>query len=293
MAGALCLSIDVELAWGIWDRPQAAYHDRCARYEAVIVRRLVELFETYQVSATWAIVGRLLERDDGAARSTAHGDRIWYAPGVIEAIRRARVPQDIGSHSYGHVYFGEAPRDALRRDLAAARRVHDAHGLPFTSFVFPRNQVAHLDLLREAGVGVFRSTDRGWHMAVRDRLGAGAGRVANLADKLLPIPPPAVRPVEHRTGGRVLVELPSSMLLMARNGLRRAVHPAAIIGKARLGMRAARRTGGVFHLWFHPSNFYYEPEAQLATLAGIVAAAAALRDRGQLEIRTMSSYGQA
>jgi peptidoglycan/xylan/chitin deacetylase (PgdA/CDA1 family) len=327
MAGALCLSIDVELAWGIWDKPQAAYHDRCARHETAIVRGLVELFETYQVSATWAIVGRLLERDDRAAGSTAHGDRIWYAPDVIEAIRRARVPQDIGSHSYGHVYFGETPRDALRRDLAAARRVHDAHGLPFTSFVFPRNQVAHLDLLREAGVGVFRSTDRGWHMAVRDRLGAGAGRVANLVDKLLPIPPsavhpvdhPAVRPVDHPAGhpldhrhadpieragdGRaagnqrvassVLVELPSSMLLMARNGLRRAIHPAAIIGKARLGLAAARRTGGIFHLWFHPSNFYYAPERQLATLASIVAAAAAMRDRGALEIRTMSSYRKA
>jgi len=323
MPGALCISIDVELAWGIWDKPSADYHERCARHEAMIVRRLVELFEAHQISATWAIVGRLLERDDGAASSTVHGDRIWYAPEVIEQIRRARVPQDIGSHSYGHVYFGETPRDALRRDLAAARRVHDAHGLPFTSFVFPRNQVAHLDLLREAGVGVFRSTDRGWYMTVRDRLGTGAGRVANLADKLLPIPPSAVQPVDHllghvpehaagqaaghaagqaaaqalgqATGGTVgrdavLVELPSSMLLMARNGLRRAIHPASIIGKARLGLRAARRTGGIFHLWFHPSNFYYEPDRQLATLEGIVAAAAAMRDRGQLEIRTMSSY---
>jgi peptidoglycan/xylan/chitin deacetylase (PgdA/CDA1 family) len=334
MPGALCISIDVELAWGIWDKPSAAYHDRCARYEAMIVRRLVELFETYEVGATWAIVGRLLERDDGAAATTAHGDRIWYAPAVIEAIQRARVPQDIGSHSYGHVYFGEAPLDALRRDLAAARRVHDAHGLPFTSFVFPRNQVAHLDLLREAGVGVFRSTDRGWHMAVRDRLGSRAGRVANLADKLLPIPPSAVHPVEHRAdvdpqaaqdagqrgaqdagqrgaqdaGQRgaqgpgqgnqrveppVLVELPSSMLLMARNGLRRAIHPASIIAKARLGLQAAHRAGGTFHLWFHPSNFYYEPERQLATLASIVAAAAAMRDRGELEIRAMSSYRKA
>jgi len=356
MLGALCISIDVELAWGIWDKPSADYHERCARYETMIVRRLVALFEVYEVSATWAIVGRLLERDGSAASSTVHGDRIWYAPEVIEQIQRARVPQDIGSHSYGHVYFGETPRDALRRDLAAARRVHDAHGLPFTSFVFPRNQVAHLDLLREAGVGVFRSTDRGWHMAVRDRLGAGAGRVANLADKLLPIPPSAVQPIDHlpgedagglpgegvgglpgegvgglpgegvggspgeeaggspgeEAGGSpgedvggspkhraaapshaVLVELPSSMLLMARNGLRRAIHPASIIGKARLGLGVARRTGGIFHLWFHPSNFYYEPERQLATLEGIVAAAAALRDRGQLEIRAMSSYGKA
>jgi peptidoglycan/xylan/chitin deacetylase (PgdA/CDA1 family) len=291
MAGALCISIDVELAWGIWDKPSAEYHARCAAHEAEIIGKLVALFERYEVSATWAIVGRLLERDAQAAKSTAYGDAIWYAPAVIDQIRAARVAQDIGSHSYGHVYFGETPREALRRDLTDARRVHDRHGLPFTSFVFPRNQVAHLDLLREAGVRVFRSVDHGWHMAVRERLGRSAGRVANLADKLLPIAPAAVQPIAHGGGpARALIELPSSMLLMARNGLRRAVHPLAIVGKARRGLAAARRTGGIFHLWFHPSNFYYQPERQLATLDGIVAAAVKLRDRGELEIRPMSSY---
>src|SRR6185503_4880470 len=117
--------------------------------------------------------------DDDAARSTPHGAAIWYAPEVVETVRAARTPQDIGSHSYAHVYFGQTEREALRRDLAAARRVHDRHGLPFVSFVFPRNQVAHVDLLREAGVKVFRSVDHGWHIDVRDRLGGTAGRLAN------------------------------------------------------------------------------------------------------------------
>jgi len=284
--GALCISIDVELAWGIWDKPSPDYHARCAAHESEIIRGLVERFDRFEVSATWAIVGRLLERDPVAARSTLHGERIWYAPTLIDVVRSARTPQDIGSHSYAHVYFGATSREAIREDLAAARRVHDAYGLPFVSFVFPRNQVAHLELLREAGVRVFRSVDHGWHIAVRERFGAPAGRVANLADKVLPIPPAVVQPIDHHG----LVELPSSMLLLARKGLRRAVHPAAVIAKARLGLAAARRTGGTFHLWFHPSNFYYDTERQLDTLGAILAAAAELRDRGELDIRPMSSY---
>jgi hypothetical protein len=80
---------------------------------------------------------------------------------------------------------------------------------------------------------------------------------------------------------------------MARNGLRRAIHPAAVVAKARLGLAAARRTGGAFHLWFHPSNFYYEPERQLETLAGIVEAAARMRDHGEIDIRPMSSFAHA
>jgi len=291
--GSLCISIDVELAWGIWDKPSAAYHARCAEHEEAIVKGLVALFERFDVGATWAFVGRLLELDDAAARSTSWGSQIWYAPALVEVVRGARTPQDIGSHSYAHVYFGATPREAVRGDLAAARRVHDRHGLPFCSFVFPRNQVAHVDLLREAGVRVFRSVDHGWHMAVGRRLGRRAGRVANLADKMLPIPPAVVEPVVHATERGEIVELPSSMLLMARNGLRRAVPPASVVAKARLGLAAARRTGGTFHLWFHPSNFYYEPERQLETLGAIVEAAARMRDHGEIDIRPMSSFARA
>src|SRR5215831_10733649 len=126
--GSLCISIDVEGAWGIWDKPSAAYHERCARHEASIVRGLVELFDRFEVGATWAVVGRLMELDEAAARTTAHGARIWYAPELIELVRAARTPQDIGSHSYAHVYFGSASREAARDDLAAARRIHDRHG---------------------------------------------------------------------------------------------------------------------------------------------------------------------
>jgi peptidoglycan/xylan/chitin deacetylase (PgdA/CDA1 family) len=284
--GSLCISIDVELAWGIWDKPSADYHDRCARLELEVVDRVIGLLEMHEASATWAIVGRLLDRDPAAPGKSPHGDRIWYAPEVIERIRDARVAQDIGSHSYAHVYFGEISRDAARADLAAARRIHDAHHLPFTSFVYPRNQVGHVDLLREAGVRVFRSVDRGWHVAIRDRAGKTAGRLANLADKALPVPPAVVEPIDHDG----IVELPSSMLLIARNGLRRVIHPLALQAKARLGLERARRTGGTFHLWFHPSNFYHDTERQLATLGEIVSTAARLRDRGQLAIRPMSSY---
>jgi len=279
----LCISIDLELAWGIWDKPNPDYHARCAERERKIVARLLEMFETYEVAATWAIVGRLLERDP------AHDQPIWYAPDLIEQIRAARIAQDIGSHSYAHVYFGETDRERLRADLAAARRVHDEHKLPFVSFVFPRNQVAHLDLLREAGIRVFRSVDQGWHIEVRDRLGKTAGRLANLADKVLPVPPATVHPITHDG----LVELPSSMLLLGRNGLRRAVHPSALAAKAMLGLERARRAGGIFHLWFHPSNFYYDTDRQLDTLERIVRRACTLRDRGQLAIQPMNEFAAA
>jgi peptidoglycan/xylan/chitin deacetylase (PgdA/CDA1 family) len=285
--GALCISIDLELGWGIWDRPSADYFDRCAERETAIVDGMLALFAKHDVAATWAVVGRLLDRTDAPPARTAHGDRIWYAPALIDAIRAATPAQDIGSHGYAHLYFREAARDALEADLAAVRRIHDEHAIDLVSFVFPRNQVDHVDLLVAAGVRVFRSVDVGWHTAVRDRLGRIPGRIANLGDKIVPIAPAAVVPVVHAGG---IVELPSSMLLMSRNGLRRLVHPEIAVIKARRGLAAARRDGGVFHLWFHPSNFYYETETQLGVLDRILTAAAAMRDRGELDIKPMRGY---
>jgi peptidoglycan/xylan/chitin deacetylase (PgdA/CDA1 family) len=286
MVGSLCISIDVELGWGIWDKPNDDYYRRCAEREERIVRGLLEMFVARDISATWAIVGRLLERDERAINATKYGARIWYAPELVDLVRDAPVSQDIGSHSYAHVYFGEATRDTLRDDLQAARRVHEQHGLPFISFVYPRNQVAQLDLLHDAGIRVFRSVDQGWYMTMRDKVGTNAGRIANLVDKVLPLPPRTVAP--RRVG--VLVELPSSMLLFSRKGLRRAIHPRVLLAKARLGMEAASRNGEIFHLWFHPSNFYHDTERQLEVLEDVLDTAATLRKSGRLVIKPMSAF---
>ena len=289
MRGSVCISIDLELAWGVWDRPSrtnARYHALCAAQESTIVATLLELFDRHGIGATWAIVGRLLERDDRAAASTPHGERIWYAPDLVEKIATARPAHEIGSHSHAHVYFQESDGDTVRADLLAARAIHERHGLSFRSFVFPRNQVAHLDTLREVGLRVFRGDDQGWFVDIKRRLGGTAGRLANLVDKALPIPPAVVTPLER--GG--LTELPGSMLLLARSGFRRIVHPAAAIAKARSGLEAASRYGRVFHLWFHPSNFYYETDRQFSVLDRILGRAAHMRDRGEIDIRTMGSF---
>jgi peptidoglycan/xylan/chitin deacetylase (PgdA/CDA1 family) len=287
--GALCISIDLELAWGIWEKPSAEYHRLCAEKERFVNHALLELFAAREIPATYAIVGRLLARPERFPTATEFGDRIWYAPDLVEAIRSASPAHDIGSHGFAHRYFPGTRREQLREDLQAARHVHETYGLPFTSFVFPRNEVAHLDLLAEAGLEVFRALEAGWHMSVRRRIGRLPGRAANLADKLLPIAPSVVEPTLQPSG---LVALPGSMLFVGRNGLRRLVHPELIERKARLGLRRAAREGRIFHLWFHPANFYYDTDVQLGMLEKILDEACAMRDRAELEIRTMASYAR-
>lgn len=284
MPGSFCISIDLEGAWGIWDKPDRDHFERCAHREHRIVRGLLELFDRYEIPVTWAVVARLMELDDSKPSTSKYGEKIWFGPELIELIRNAGTKHDIGSHSYAHPYYGELSRDEARADLLAAKKVHDRLGLPFDSFVYPRNQIAHLDLLREVGVKVYRSLDVGWHVTAR-KLGPKVGRIAHLTSQALPLAPAVVSPTTHDG----LVELPSSMLFIGRNGARRAILPALTIAKAVRGAKAAS-SDGCFHLWFHPSNFYHRTDQQLETLGAILATVAAMRDRAELEIKTMRSF---
>ena len=42
--GALCISIDLELAWGVWDQLTPGYVRQCVELERTIVKRILELF---------------------------------------------------------------------------------------------------------------------------------------------------------------------------------------------------------------------------------------------------------
>ncbi len=281
--GAFCLSIDLEMAWGYWDALTPEILRNCRELERPIARGLIALFEKYDIPATWAVVGRLLEKpDDG--KPLPGGEEAWYAPDVVEAIRAAKTPQEIGSHGFAHLYYTECGRDAAREDLARAKAVHARHGLAFETFIFPRTEIAHLDAVAEAGLRVYRSADRDWPARVRaaSRL---AGRAANLLDKSLPFPPPVGFARAAEFG---LIDVPPSMLLMRRDGPRRFVSVRATELKARLGLGRAAASGGIFHLWFHPDSFYYRMDAQFEALEKIVSAAAELRRRGALEILPMN-----
>jgi hypothetical protein len=251
--------------------------------ERPICAALIELFDRYQIPATWAIVAALL--DEKSARSRPGRQSCWYAPDIIERLTRAKVTHEIGSNSVRLVFFGSIDRSQACDDLGFASDVHRVHSLGFTSFVFPRNVVGHLDELARAGLRTFRGPDVGWPSKVQ-HLGRTIGRTANLVDKFLPLAPQPTTAERHEG----LADIAGSMLLIGRNGIRRFVIPYFTRTKLAAGLERAERTGQIFHLWFHPSNFYYRREEQLGTLAWFLERAAEEAGNGRLEIRTMGSY---
>jgi hypothetical protein len=92
-------------------------------------------------------------------------------------------------------------------------------------------------------------------------------------------------PVETFPG---LWNIPGSMMLLHRGGIRRAIPVASRVVKGKAGLRRAVAEGKIFHLWFHPFNLAHDRAAMFAALRGILAEAARLRDRGVLDVRTMA-----
>lgn len=83
-AGAVTISIDLELAWGNWDNLERRHVEHIERSERPTVTRLVEIFDRHEVPVTWAFVAALL--DPASAKGRPGGERLWYAPDLIEKI---------------------------------------------------------------------------------------------------------------------------------------------------------------------------------------------------------------
>ncbi|MGH6736251.1 MAG: hypothetical protein ACRECX_09245 [Methyloceanibacter sp.] len=283
MKGKLTISVDLELAWGVWDELTPERLRLAEDAERPICAALIELFDRHAIRATWAMVAALLDEKSSEARPGAKG--CWYAPDIVERLLAAKTQHEIGSHGGHHVYYDEIDAASAGEDLAFARNIHRRSDLPFVSMVFPRNTIGHLPELEKAGLRVFRGPDAGPVTTLRKAV-RPLGQAANLADKLLPFPPPLV----HAARRGAMIEVPGSMLLIGRNGLRRFVLPTVTRAKLERGLARARSHGGVFHVWFHPSNFYYRRDEQLDTLDWFLERAADEAARGHIDVLTMGAY---
>jgi peptidoglycan/xylan/chitin deacetylase (PgdA/CDA1 family) len=288
---SLCISIDLEMAWGRWEQIDARYLRLAEQADRPIVRRLLHLAESYDIPMTWAVVGRIF--DDSPGFAGLQGPReAWFAPELVEAIQESPVAHDIGSHSWAHVYYDRLGDAEASQDLGRDVELRKRWGIPARSWVFPRNGAAHLERLAQAGIEVYRTRDAGWLARVRDH----APRLyppANLLDKVAPITPPLVEVEPRRQGAGGAVALPSSTILLARKGLRRLVHPEVTKLRWIRAIENASRERKTFHPWFHPDAFYWDPEPQFSMFEAVLRFAAGKRDAGKLRIATMADFAVA
>src|SRR6266567_3515900 len=188
--GVLVISLDFELYWGMRDIVRLEDYRDYFLGERRVIPRLLNLFDDYQVHATWATVGFLFfqTRDElisafpdrkpnyadrklfpydyvKAIGSCEAEDPFHYAPSLIKLI--ASSPnQEIGSHTFSHYYCLENGQDVgtFRDDLLAAVKAAKRYGLRLESLVFPRNQFNsdYLSVCRELEIRAYRGNPCSW-----------------------------------------------------------------------------------------------------------------------------------
>lgn len=311
--GALVVSLDFELHWGVFDSVAAdGGYAAALRGAREAVPRILDAFERYGIRATWATVGALFaeSRDELEAfrpmvkpryvnrQRDPYGidvgrdeadDPLHFAPSLIRQIG-ACPGQEIATHTFSHYYCAEPGQTAesFESDLRSAVAIALHHGYSVTSLVFPRNQVRleYLPILPRCGITAFR----GEHAPLRD----GSARTKHslvergfgLVDSYVNLTGHNVvawESVRHDAtlanvaGSRFLRPVSRSCLLLDDAQIRRVI----------AGVRSAARYGGMYHLWWHPHNFGTSVTRSMHGLETILDAFVSLRDQFGIRSRSM------
>lgn len=281
LKASFSISIDLELAWGVWDKINHNYLNNAINLEREIVDKLLNVFNHYDLPVTWATVGALIDKNN---KMINVGDKkAWYAPDVIDKIINSKTNHLIASHSYAHPNFKETNENTIIEDFEKAKYFFESIDIKPNVLIFPRNQVAHLSILKKFNYKFYRSVDKSWYKRVSNH-NKFLGKIANISDKILPFTTNSIKPIKHENG---LTEIPSSILLISRNGLKFAVTNFNMFYKIKKGIELAIKNKECFHIWFHPSNFYFKSHKQFDLLNNILIYVKKMREKNLIDVKLL------
>jgi peptidoglycan/xylan/chitin deacetylase (PgdA/CDA1 family) len=316
LPGALVVSLDFELQWGVRDRMVSGAYRRNLEGAREAIPRILELFREFDIAATWATVGFLFaeSRDELRQFSPAirpgYSDRfldpyddrlgvgeaddpLHFAPSLVDAIRRA-PRQELASHTFSHYYCHEPGQtaEAFRADLQAACAIALAKGTRLRSIVFPRNQrtPAYDAILCELGFTAYRGNPNSWMWRFQGAHESASPprRLARAWDTFFGSGHRDTVPWSEVLQPSGLSDVRASLFLAPfRPWLGRL--ESARLRRIRRGIRAAAERRELFHLWWHPHNFGAHVEENLRVLRGVLTEFDRCRARWGMESLSMAS----
>lgn len=313
--GFLVLSLDFELHWGVHDVMSLAQFEPIARRVREVVPRMLELFQRYEIHATWATTGFLFFASPEELKNALPAKKPNYADKKISAYKvladqetlgknrecyfadalidhiAAVENQEIASHTFSHYYCLEAGQSIAEftADIAAAASAFRKKNLQLRSLVFPRNQVNpdYMPVLTDAQITAYRgnlsalSPDQG-----RPRRRPGKLlRATRLLDSYLNLTGHNAYALEQITAGPPF-NIPASRFLRPYSMAGRFLEPLKT-RRITDSLTVAAQRGLIYHLWWHPHNFGRHPQENLRTLETLLGHYARLHDRYGMESRNM------
>lgn len=295
--GALVISLDFELYWGMRDVRRIENYRETILGERLVVPALLKLFHEYQIHATWAIVGFMFceTREDLIRKSPSkkprytnqtlspyphlnhigrdeQEDPFHYAPSLIKLIASS-AHQEVASHTFSHYYCLEKGQDieTFRDDLEAAKKVASKYKMNMESLVFPRNQFngEYLSVCKELGFKAYRGNECSWIYRAKSRAHESLfRRGVRLLDAYVNISGHNCYSLEENPRDLPL-NIPSSQFLRPVSSSRRLLEPLRM-RRILSGLTHAAKSRLIYHLWWHPHNFGDQMEENLSFLKKIL-----------------------
>lgn len=309
MGGKLLVSLDFELFWGMLDQcTLEEYQDHVLGGRAAIPR-LLDLFQKYDIHATWATVGFLFADNYQELKAffprelpsylqenlSPYGwfEKIgedektapcFYGSSLIRLI--SRTPgQEIGSHTFSHYYCREKGQteNQFAADMRAAKQIAAAHGYELTSVILPRNQCEpeYTKVFQELGFTAYRDEENDWiHEKIKFR---PLLRLLRLADVYFPLTgqggylPRKEDGIWNLVGSRMYKPIFGPLHFLEKLKIHRI--------KAQ--MHHAAKHNLTFHLWWHPHNIGVKTEEHLQQLEALFVYYQMLKEKYGMESLNM------
>jgi Polysaccharide deacetylase len=306
--GSFVISLDFELMWGVRDHATREDYGRNVLGGREAIPAMLDLFNRRGIRATWATVGALLceSKDELFARAKRveagasqiagleavgadEGRDPHYFGASLARLILSCEGQEIGTHTFSHRHALEpgVTVESFAADVAAALAQLSEWKVRCRSIVFPRNQygAAHLEACGALGLSHFRGNERAWFYApASGREQTKGRRLCRLVDSYIDISGPNVS--HPGTGSEPLANVSASRFLRPFD---RRVAPLDVLRLRRIeeAMRAAAKSGGTFHLWWHPENFGVNLAENMAILTKILDDFGQMRDEHGMQSRAM------
>jgi peptidoglycan/xylan/chitin deacetylase (PgdA/CDA1 family) len=318
--GKFIVSLDFELMWGVRDKRTIASYGKNILGVREVIPALLQLFEQYDIHATFATVGFLFARNKDelkqyfprlsnlpqyqlsnyspyenqyleAIGNSEQDDPYHYAPSLIELIKQA-PNQEIASHTFSHYYCLEgASLNSFKEDMIAAKSIAAHNGIDITTIIFPRNQYStdHINICSELGFTAYRGNPLSkFYDPRKNAEQSHLIRAIRLGDAYLNIT--GHHTFSIKTSARI-VDIPASSFLRPYSPKLRFMDSLRI-KRIKNSMTHAAKCRDCYHLWWHPHNFGAYLHENLNVLKEILDHFMILRDDYGMESKSMKELAE-
>lgn len=312
------VSLDFELMWGVRDKRTIESYGENVKGVRKVIPYLIEIFNKYDIAATFATVGFLFAKNKEALLSYAPkekphyrlpnyspyennyfatigssetDDLYHYAYSLVRLVQQS-PKQEMASHTFSHYYCLEnASLSSFEADISSAKEIASSLGIDLKSIVFPRNQYSqqHINVCKKLGFIAYRGNQKSSIFDPRKNEDQNKKiRVTRLVDSYFNVSGHHSFVPEINDG---IINIPASRFLRPyssklkfADGLR--------LQRIKSSMTYAAENDEGYHLWWHPHNFGMNLKENLAFLEEILKYYQQLHHQYGMQSKTMRSIAE-